>query len=74
MDADTAMVPGIVIGAFSLISIFSALVDRWVPRAPAITMLIATGLIVYAANTSPTGYTAASLPETFVTVVVNLLP
>ncbi|MGZ2259256.1 hypothetical protein [Roseobacter sp. A03A-229] len=74
MEADTAMVLGIIIGVFSLISIFSALVDRRPPRASAITVLIATGLVVYAASTSPVGYTVASLPKTFVNVVVNLLP
>ncbi|MCV3271690.1 hypothetical protein [Roseobacter sinensis] len=74
MDADTAMVLGIIIGTFSLISIFSALVDRRPPRASAITVLIATGLIVYAASTSEVGYTLASLPTTFMMVVVNLLP
>ncbi|WP_298974583.1 hypothetical protein [uncultured Roseobacter sp.] len=74
MDADTAMVLGIIIGAFSLISIFSALVDRRVPRASALTVLLATGLIVYASATSPVGYTAASLPKTFVQVFVKYLP
>ncbi|WP_299779021.1 hypothetical protein [uncultured Roseobacter sp.] len=74
MDADTAMVLGIIIGVFSIISIYSALVDRRPPRASALTVLLATGLIVYAATTSEVGYTAASLPKTFVNVFVKYLP
>ncbi|MGC3938921.1 hypothetical protein ACOTTU_14050 [Roseobacter sp. EG26] len=74
MDADTALVLGIIIGAFSIISIFSALVDRRAPRASALTVLLATGLIVYAAMTTPVAYTAASLPKVFVQVFVKYLP
>ncbi|WP_299954414.1 hypothetical protein [uncultured Roseobacter sp.] len=74
MDTDTAIVPGIVIGAFSIISIYSALLDRWPPRALALTVLMATGLIVYATTTSEVGYTAAFLPRTFVNVFVKYLP
>ncbi|MBW4709386.1 hypothetical protein KX928_16465 [Roseobacter sp. YSTF-M11] len=74
MDPDTALVLGVIIGGFSIISIFSALVDRRAPRASALTILLATGLIFYAAKTTPVGYTAASLPKTFVQVFVKYLP
>ncbi|WP_299860788.1 hypothetical protein [uncultured Roseobacter sp.] len=40
----------------------------------ALTVLLATGLIVYATMTSEVGYTAASLPKTFVNVFVKYLP
>ncbi|WP_195821499.1 hypothetical protein [Roseobacter sp. MH60115] len=74
MDADPALVLGIVIGAFSIISIYAALVDRRLPRTSALTVLLATGLVVCATTTSEVGYTAASQPRTFVNVFVKYLP
>lgn len=74
MDVDTALVLGIVIAGFSIPSILSALSDRRAPRASAITILIAGGLILYAVQNQPGGYTLADIPNAFVRVAAKYMP
>jgi hypothetical protein len=52
----------------------SAFSDRRAPRAPALTILIATALIVYAANSMPGGYQLSDLPAVFQRVFRMLAP
>ncbi len=56
MTADTALVFGIIIAGFFIPSIVSAFSDRRAPRASVITILIAGGLIIYAIQSKPDGY------------------
>jgi len=74
MDADLALVLGLIFAAFSIPSIISALGDGRSPRASMVTTLIASGLILYALTTKPGGYSWAEVPEAFVHVVARLLP
>lgn len=74
MDADLALVLGLIFAAFSIPSIISALGDGRSPRASMVTILIAGGLILYALTTKPGGYSWAGVPEAFVHVVARLLP
>jgi hypothetical protein len=73
MSPDIAMVIGIIIAGFSIPSIMSALSDRRAPRASALTVLIAGGLIVYAVRTHPGGYRFEDLPDVFVRVVAQFI-
>lgn len=73
MSADYALVFGIILGGFSLIGILSAISDRRGPRASALTILIAGGLILYALQTQPGGYSLQDVPSAFVRVVGELL-
>lgn len=74
MDPDLALVLGIVIGALSIPSILSALSDKRAPRASALTVLIAGGLILFAAQNKPQGYTINEVPDIFVNVVARYMP
>ncbi|GLT11836.1 hypothetical protein GCM10007928_40680 [Sulfitobacter porphyrae] len=74
MDPDLALVLGIVIGALSIPSILSALSDRRAPRASALTILIAGGLVLYAAQNKPQGYALEEVPDIFVNVVARYMP
>lgn len=74
MDPDLALVLGIVIGAFSIPSVLSALSDRRAPRASALTILIGGGLILYAVQTSPRGYSFEQLPAIFTAVIGRYMP
>ena len=74
MDSDLAMVVGIVLAVLSIPSILSAVTDRRSPRASAITILIAGGLIVFALRENPGRYSFENLPDVFVSVVADLLP
>ncbi|QFT58660.1 hypothetical protein FIU94_07465 [Sulfitobacter sp. THAF37] len=74
MDPDLALVLGIVIAALSIPSILSALSDRRAPRASALTILIGGGLILYALQSKPQGYTLNQVPDVFVNVVARYMP
>ncbi|MCE8006528.1 hypothetical protein [Aestuariivita sp.] len=74
MDADLALILGMVLGCFALVGMWSAITDGRGPRASAITVLIAGGLIVYALTTTPDGYTMAQIPDVFFSVLARFLP
>ncbi|WP_147110354.1 hypothetical protein [Tateyamaria sp. syn59] len=73
MSPDFYLVLGILIAAFSIPSILSAISDRRAPRASAITVLIAGGLIVLALQTKPGGYTLNEIPDVFVRVIASFI-
>lgn len=66
MDPDLALSLGMVVAAFSVPSILSALSDRRAPRASALTILIGGGLILYAISNKPGGYSPQEVPDVFV--------
>tara|TARA_R110002110_G_scaffold40504_9_gene129501 strand:- start:710 stop:934 length:225 start_codon:yes stop_codon:yes gene_type:complete len=74
MEPDLALVLGIIIAAFSIPSILSALSDRRAPRASFITVLIGGGLILYAMRTAPGGYTLMDMPDVFTRVIAQFIP
>ncbi|QBF30389.1 hypothetical protein [Thalassococcus sp. S3] len=74
MDADLALVLGLLIGALSIPSIVSALSDARTPRASAVTVLIAGGLIIFALQTKPGGYSFEALPNVIISVVARYIP
>lgn len=74
MDTDLALVVGIVIAALAVPSILSAITDKRAPRASAITVLIAGGLIVFAVQGKPGGYTMQEIPDVFVNVIARFMP
>lgn len=74
MDTDLALVLGLIIAALSIPSILSAVTDRRAPRASAITILIAGGLIIFAMQGKPGGYSLQEFPDVLVNVVARYLP
>jgi hypothetical protein len=74
VDSDLALALGLVIAAFSVPSILSAMSDGRAPRASAITVLIAGGLILFAIQTKTGGYSFAELPDVMVRVLARYLP
>ena len=74
MDSDLALVIGILIACLAIPSILSAVSDRRAPRASAITILIAGGLIVFAITGKPGGYQLGQLPDVFMNVVARYMP
>jgi len=67
------MVIGLVIGGFSIPSIMGALADGRVPRAAAITVMVAGGLIALAIRDNPGGYAINDIPDVFVSVVARYI-
>ena len=73
MTPDVALVLGLVLAGFAVPSMLSAFSDRRAPRASALTILIAGGLLLYAIQTQPSGYTFQDIPEAFVRVIGQIL-
>ena len=74
MDTDLALIIGLVLGALSVPSILSAFSDKRAPRASALTILIAGGLILYAMQMKPGGYQISDVPDVFVGIVAKYMP
>lgn len=74
MDPDLALVIGIILGVLSVPSILSALSDKRAPRASAITILIAGGLIIFAMQGKPGGVKLDQIPDIFVGVLARYMP
>jgi len=63
MDPDLALSLGVIVAAFSVPSILSALTDKRAPRASALTVLIGGGLVLYAMSSKPGGYAMNEIPD-----------
>lgn len=71
---DIYLVTGIILAALSIPAMLSAWSDGRVPRAPAIVVLIAGGLIVIAARSWPGGGLGfRDVPDAFLRVVAMVL-
>lgn len=69
VDPDLMFMIGLIVGGFSIPSIMGAFADGRVPRAAAIAVIVAGGLIVIAIQSKPGGYALADIPDVFVSVV-----
>lgn len=74
MDSDLLLVLGIILAVFSIPSIMSAMTDGRAPRASALTILIAGGLVLYAIQSQPGGYSLQEIPDVFVRVAARYIP
>jgi hypothetical protein len=74
LDPDLAMTLGLLIGAFSVPAILSAMSDGRAPRAPMFTILIAFGLITFAAYNKPGGYEISELPDILIGTIAKFFP
>ena len=74
MDADLAMAIGLVLGALSVPALLSALSEAHAPRVGAVSLVVACGLVLWALETKPGGYTVADLPAVIVNVIARYLP
>jgi hypothetical protein len=74
VDPDLALVIGLLIAAFSIPSVLSAISDRRAPRASALTILIGGALILYAMSSKPGGYSLQEIPDTFIRILAQFMP
>lgn len=72
MNSDLMLVVGMVIGVLSLPALLNAWTEGRPPRAGAIMVMIAIGLIVAATQTKPGGYRIEQLPDVFFGVMRQL--
>jgi hypothetical protein len=71
MDTDLALVLGLALAGLSIPSVISAFSDSRAPRASALTVLIAGGLIIYAIRSHPGGYAIGDIPDAIVHVIAR---
>lgn len=74
MTPETALVLGLLLGAFSIPAIVSAWSDRTVPRASALTLLVALGLIGIGLRGLEPGFGLTDIPDVFLRVAADWLP
>lgn len=74
LDPDLMLVLGLILGVLAVPSILSALSDRRAPRASALTILIAGGLVLGAFLLNPGGYRVEQVPDVFFSVVARFVP
>ncbi|MEP4951318.1 MAG: hypothetical protein ABJU46_10100 [Paracoccaceae bacterium] len=68
-----ALVIGLILAGLAVPSMLSAFSDKRAPRASALTILIAGGLLLFAIKTQPGGYTLQDIPNAFVRVIGQIL-
>lgn len=73
MDPDLIFIIGIVLGVFSIPAILSALSDGHAPRMAAVTIIVAGGMILYAIQNSPGGYSFSEIPNVFIELIARYL-
>lgn len=73
MDSDLVLILGLILVALAIPAAMSALSDGRRPIAPAATLLIAVGLIVYAHVSHPGGYAVRDVPGVFYSVVGRVM-
>lgn len=73
MNPDYALIFGLILAAFSVPAMVSAWSDSRSPRASAIVVLVAGGLVIYALQTKGGGYSLEEIPEVFVRVLAQFL-
>lgn len=69
MDTDLALVIGLIVGVFSIPSVFSALSEGRAPRVAAIALIVGGGLVVWAVSQKPSGYRVDEIPDVIVKVI-----
>ncbi|SLN22109.1 hypothetical protein [Roseisalinus antarcticus] len=73
MDSDLVFVIGIIILAFAIPAIVSAISDGRTPRGAALMILIGGGLTALAVNQQPGGFQVSEIPDVFVRVIGRYL-
>ena len=72
MEPDLALVIGLVIIAFCVPAIVSAMSDRRAPRSSMVALILGGTLAVYGLSQKPGGYRIGDIPETFIRVIAEV--
>jgi hypothetical protein len=73
VDPDLFFTIGLLVGALAIPAVISAFSESRPPRAAAIMVMIAAGLILVAILEKPGGYTVGEIPAIVMSVVGNLV-
>lgn len=73
IDPDIILVAGLILAVLSVPSILSAYADNFSPRTGTVILVIAGGLIVYAMQSHPEGYTLEDIPNAVIRVAAKII-
>ncbi|MFW2541182.1 hypothetical protein ACN2XU_00975 [Primorskyibacter sp. 2E107] len=73
MDADTTLVVGMVLAVLAIPAMVSAFSENRAPRAAAVVVIVAGGLMVYAIQKKEGGYRLSDLPNIVYHVIGDLI-
>lgn len=73
MDADLALVIGLVVFGFSIPLIAGAISDGRAPRAAMVGLVVGGGLVLWALQQKPSGYRLDEIPGVFITVLARVI-
>ena len=73
LDADLIFVIGVIVGLLAIPALLSAFSESRAPRAAAIMVMIAAGLITVAVLQKPGGYTVEQTPDVFMGVIARMV-
>ncbi len=73
MNGDLMLVIGLVVGVLAIPALLNAWTEGRAPRAGAIMVMIAIGLILAAWQTKPGGYRMDEIPDAFFSVLAQLV-
>ncbi|GGE06843.1 hypothetical protein SAMN05421774_102675 [Gemmobacter megaterium] len=73
MNSDLMLVVGLIVGVLTIPALLNAWTEGRPPRAAAIMVMIAIGLVVMAVRLAPGGYALDDLPDVFFRVVGRLM-
>lgn len=73
IDPDYIFVIGLVVGLLAIPALIGAFSESRTPRAAAIMVLIAAGLVSVAVLRKPGGYSVQAVPEVFMRVVGDII-
>ncbi|WP_323038400.1 hypothetical protein [Gemmobacter sp.] len=73
MNSDLMLVVGLIVGVLTVPALLNAWTEGRAPRAAAIMVMIAIGLVVAAVRMHPGGYALADLPDVFFRVLGRLI-
>lgn len=73
MNSDLMLVVGLTIGVLTIPALLNAWAESRAPRAAAIMVMIAIGLVAGAVRLNPSGYKLAEIPDVFFRVIGRLV-
>ncbi len=73
MATDIFLVTGLLIAVFAIPAAVGAFVDGRAPRASAILLVLAGGLVLYAMDRKPGGYTLRDIPYAVLRVAAEII-
>lgn len=71
--SDILFVVGTILAVLSLVTVLTAWIENRRPRIASVAVVIAGGILVFAAATAPDGFQLTDIPDAFINVIAMVL-